>query len=394
MDILFLGQGYESLSENSVGKKLIQFLRDSDFHSFTAISAFTSQAAVKGFSKYIEAAKLLFKKIVIVTGIDQQGTSKEALEELLNLGIDAFIFYQPSITIFHPKIYLFEGTERSEMIVGSSNLTSQGLFTNVEASILISINNNITADQKTVDQLKTYFKGIFEFSDPNLKRITKEIIDDLVNAGFVPTEAERKKAQDKTGNFDEKINIDRILKIFPKRSIAQIPSDFRKRADQSTTKKVSKIEPIIIQGQPLKLLWTSGPLTERDLNIPKGSNTNPTGSMLFKKGKTKDIDQRHYFRDKVFAGLLWASETNLKTAHLEKTTALFKIIIGDIDYGDFRLTISHNSKTDTSTYRQKNSVTSISWGSAKKIIAKEELIGKSMELYGNNVEGEFTIQIK
>jgi len=51
------------------------------------------------------------------------------------------------------------------------------------------------------------------------------------------------------------------------------------------------------------LIWESGKLTERDLNIPKGSNTNPTGSMLFKKGKTEDIDQRHYFRDTVFSAL-------------------------------------------------------------------------------------------
>ena len=35
-----------------------------------------------------------------------------------------------SISIFHPKIYLFEGTDKSELIIGSSNLTSQGLFTN------------------------------------------------------------------------------------------------------------------------------------------------------------------------------------------------------------------------------------------------------------------------
>src|SRR5690606_12756867 len=53
------------------------------------------------------------------------------------------------------------------------------------------------------------------------------------------------------------------------------------------------------------LMWESNGLTERDLNIPTGPNTNPTGSMLFKKGNMDDIDQRHYFREDVFVDLDW-----------------------------------------------------------------------------------------
>lgn len=106
----------------------------------------------------------------------------EALEELLALHIDAYVFYHPSITIFHPKIYLFEGADKSELIIGSSNLTSHGLFTNVEVSLLVSIDNLVEADRKIVEQLKDYFKGIFDFTDPNLKKINKKIIADLVKA--------------------------------------------------------------------------------------------------------------------------------------------------------------------------------------------------------------------
>lgn len=91
------------------------------------------------------------------------------------LNIDAYVFYQPSITIFHPKIYLFEGADKSELIIGSSNLTSQGLFTNVEASLLVSIDNRVETDRKIVEQLKDYFKGIFDFTDPNLKKLSKKL---------------------------------------------------------------------------------------------------------------------------------------------------------------------------------------------------------------------------
>lgn len=393
MNITLLGQGYEPISDNSVGKCLIRFLADKKFYSFTGISAFASEAGVNGLSKHIAAAEKHLKIMTIVTGIDQKGTSKEALDALLNLNANTFIFYQPSITIFHPKIYLFEGKRKSELIIGSSNLTSQGLFTNVEASILVSINNNKEADRKIVEQLKDYFKGIFDFTDPNLQKLSKKIIADLVTAKVVPTEAERKATQDKLEKAEQQETENIISKIFPKRAIAKIPNEFRGSPKSKTTDEKVILAPIILNSKRSKLLWTSGPLTQRDLNIPKGSNTNPTGSMLFKKGKKRGVDQRHYFRDEVFSALTWTKDIDADTAHLERAKALFKIIIDGKDYGGFELIITHNPRTDTRSYKQKNSMTSISWGDAKKIIAKEELIGKSANLYKNNRKGEFTLEI-
>ena len=192
MDITLLGQGYEATSKYSVGNQLIKFFSQKDFHTFIGITAFASQAGVNGIAKYIVPAKSHLNIITIVTGVDQNGTSKEALEALKKLDINTYVHYHPSRVIFHPKIYLLEGEEKSELIIGSSNLTVQGLFTNVETSLLISLNNSIEADRKIVAQLKDYFKGIFDLTDPNLKLITAKLIDDLVMAKIVPTEAERK----------------------------------------------------------------------------------------------------------------------------------------------------------------------------------------------------------
>ncbi|MBI4947301.1 MAG: phospholipase D family protein [Bacteroidetes bacterium] len=393
MNIKLLGQGFEPTSADSVGNQLIKFFSDTDFHTFTGISAFASQAGVNGLAKHIASAKKHLNIITIVTGVDQKGTSKEALEALLKLNINAYVFYQPSYTIFHPKIYLFEGAEKSELIIGSSNLTAQGLFTNVEASLLISIDNSIESDKEIINQLKDYFKGIFDFSDPNLKKLSKKIIADLVKAKVVPTEAERKAIQDKAPTADKQETGNIISKIFPKRTLAKIPKEFR--SDRKPKGKADKEEKIEIKSKASKLLWESGALTERDLTTPKGSTTHQTGSMLFKKGKLKGIDQRHYFRDKVFSSLSWSQDTKPSTSHLEKATALFRIIIMGKDYGVFKLTITHNPKTDTRSYEQKNSMTSISWGKARKIIAQDKLIGKNASLYKNaKKKDEFTLIIE
>jgi HKD family nuclease len=393
MNINLLGQGFEEKSPNSVGKKLIKFFADRDFHTFTGISAFASQAGIRGLSKHIKTAKKHLNIITIVTGVDQKGTSKEALEELLALNINAFVFYQPSITIFHPKIYLFEGNDKCELIIGSSNLTSQGLFTNVEASLHVSIDNSSASDRKIVEKLKEYFKGIFDHSDPNLKKLNKKLIADLVKAKVVPTEEERKAAQDKAEKAERKETENIISKIFPKRAIAKIPSEFRgtrKPATKTTSAAAAAAGSVTGKGE---LVWESGKLTERDLNIPKGSNTNPTGSMLFKKGKMEDIDQRHYFRDTVFSSLKWKRDTKPDTAHLERAVAIFKIVIEGKNKGSFKLTITHNTRTDTRSYKQNNSMTQISWGDAKKVIAKDNLIGKSASLFKTKKPDQFILKI-
>ncbi|MDZ4072860.1 MAG: phospholipase D family protein [Sediminibacterium sp.] len=376
MKITILGQGFEKESENSVGNYLMKFLKDKNFHSFYAITAFTSFAGVTGIQKHLENGKHL-KNVTIITGVDQKGTSEEALRALLKLNINSYVFFVPPPSpIFHPKIYLFEGQKKSELIIGSSNLTVNGLFTNLEASILLSISNQKVSDKKTLERLKQYFTGLFDYSDPNLKPLTNELITDLVNAKIVPTETERKELQDKREDSDTVDTKAILSKIFPKRTSAKIPRDFR-----SIKKDIIKksVPPSILKG--LTLLWESGPLTERDLNIPKGPNTNPTGSMLFKKGRTDAIDQRHYFRDVVFASLKWVFDTRKGSSHLEKAAGLFRLEVLGKDYGTFALTLTHNPKTDTQSYFQKNSMTSISWGDAKPIIAKKKLIGRSAKLY-------------
>jgi HKD family nuclease len=391
MEIEILGQGFEPLSEKAVGNVLINYFTNKDFNSFTAISAFATLSGVKGISKFISEATHL-KNNLIVVGVNEKVTSQEALEEILKIeNVKSYVFYANNNSIFHPKIYLFEGNDRSILIIGSSNLTGRGLFTNIETSLQVTIDNNIARDKIIISQLKEYFKGIFDLTDENLKIISSELIDNLVKSGIVPTEAQQKESRAKSKKSSSKETDDFISNIFPKRAMAKIPKEFISKSIKNELQKVLKP----FNKSLSKLLWQSGKLTERDLNIPKNKNTNPTGSMYFKKGLTDEIDQRHYFREVVFKDLDWKKDLNPSSSHYERTHANFRIIIKNMDFGIHELLINHNTRTDTKSYIQKNSMTSLSWGETKSIIAKEELIGCNASLYyyeeGSNI---FTLVIE
>ena len=97
----------------------------------------------------------------------------------------------------------------------------------------------------------------------------------------------------------------------------------------------------------------------------------------------------------VFKNLNWKHDTTPRTIHLERATASFRIVTLGEDHGVFKLSLTHNSDNTSPAYKQKNSMTSISWGVAKSYIAKESLLDHIAKLYSepeNNTE--FTLIIE
>ena len=116
-------------------------------------------------------------------------------------------------------------------------------------------------------------------------------------------------------------------------------------------------------------IWKSKPLVRRDLNLPDSKGTNPTGSMLLKKG-LYDIDQQTYFRYEAFANHEWTSRKG-KPSYFEYAEVNFRFVVNGIDYGVHRLEIKFDSRTNTATYLQKQPMASISWGECKQFLASE-----------------------
>jgi hypothetical protein len=101
--------------------------------------------------------------------------------------------------------------------------------------------------------------------------------------------------------------------------------------------------------------------------------------MLWKKGAAEDIDQRHFFRNEIFEGLNW--KVDPKLPHYERAEAEFEIVIKGLNYGKHILKLSHNTDIKSLSYKQKNSMTQVHWGSVQKLVGKPDLLGRIMSLY-------------
>lgn len=73
----------------------------------------------------------------LVVGIDQQGTSVQALTLAMTCFDEVYIAHTGGGATFHPKLSVFSGNALGRVIVGSHNLTCGGIETNLEAGVEI-----------------------------------------------------------------------------------------------------------------------------------------------------------------------------------------------------------------------------------------------------------------
>ena len=221
MDTIIIGQGYNLQEETSVGKELIKQFNSKRYDSFTCLVAFASYSGVSALTKYIRESKDRGMSIKVILGIDQKGTSKEALEEVLKWDVDARIYHTDSRNIFHPKVYLFENIDIFTLIVGSNNLTVPGLVQNMECSLLIK---DIKSNPEHRDFYE-YWKGILDGSEENLYPITQDMIDKLYEDKVIPSDSERAERYD---NANDTIQEGKKRNItFKSTKIQPLPDGFR-----------------------------------------------------------------------------------------------------------------------------------------------------------------------
>jgi len=221
MNTTIIGQGYNLKEDTSVGKELIELFKSDIYNAFTCLVAFASYGGISALTPYILKAKEKGVVIKIILGVDQKGTSKEALEEVFSWGVDSKIYHTDTSTIFHPKVYLFENRDIFTLIVGSNNLTTRGLVQNIECSLLIKD----TRDGNSVHSaFYKYWKGILDGTEENLYPITKELIDKLFADKVISTEEVRAKRYD-NGNDEKEEPEDRKV-TFKKVYIQKFPGGF------------------------------------------------------------------------------------------------------------------------------------------------------------------------
>src|SRR5690242_20837294 len=104
----FIGQGIHEDDNETCGNYICSSFKSEVFTDITVFVAFIRRPGILELKPFIEKAIAEKRKVTFYVGRNDFITSKEALELLLELKVETYIYFTESI-IYHPKVYLFEG---------------------------------------------------------------------------------------------------------------------------------------------------------------------------------------------------------------------------------------------------------------------------------------------
>ena len=160
-------------------------LQDGRFTDFRLMVAYARSGPLYRLQGLLEKWREDGKTSAAIVGIDQQGTSKDALDLALSLFDCVYVTREAGIT-FHPKMYLFTGKRHAHAFIGSNNLTVGGTEKNFEAAIHLTL--DLPEDAAELSVLESSWSDLLPASCPATTRLDQAGLAGLVADGVVVEE--------------------------------------------------------------------------------------------------------------------------------------------------------------------------------------------------------------
>lgn len=170
-------------------------LDSGNFNEFRWIVAYAKTGPLLRLQSRLDDWKKKSRTIRAIFGIDQQGTSREALELALQICDEVYVTQERGIT-FHPKAYLFNGKNHARFYIGSNNLTVGGTETNFEAAVVISA--DLPTDAAILTETNELWNQLLPSRCPATQVLDAALLLKLVADGDVVDEATLRKSSNGT----------------------------------------------------------------------------------------------------------------------------------------------------------------------------------------------------
>ncbi len=182
-----------NVSRLRVGDFLNKAIADDICQQFRFAVAYMRMSGLDRLGASIDALLNRGGHVSGAVGVDAEITSIEALEALSQISSDSTIFYTISGFIYHPKLYLMSSDRQAIAVVGSPNLTSDGLFRNIELATAINLNFDDSMDLEVYRKFDAFISELLDITHPNVQPIDTATIEALARADLIKNESRTKE---------------------------------------------------------------------------------------------------------------------------------------------------------------------------------------------------------
>jgi hypothetical protein len=191
MRIELLAQtGVGGLTHTRTGDVLNAAIGDARHNRFKFAVAYMRLSGLNRLSASIGALTGRGGTVSGAVGIDDGITTVEALDALAAVSTTSTVFYTVSGFIYHPKLYLAAGTDHARIVLGSPNLTRDGLYRNIEAATSIELDLSLPDDRAALAQYEASIDAFLNLTNPNVVQVSPAATANLATLGLVRNEAQ------------------------------------------------------------------------------------------------------------------------------------------------------------------------------------------------------------
>jgi HKD family nuclease len=189
MDIRLLLQPFDSLGALSrLGVDIDRQLTTGTYNQVHILPAFVTSSGTQRLGSALKSVIDAGGQVHALIGVNNGLTSVQAVADLHAAGVEVLGFHTGGSILYHPKIYLLRGANRAWLSVGSSNLTGDGMYRNIEANTIIRLNLALPEDLQIANETEAWLQRFRDTYAQNTLHLTPETIQGFVQSGTLEDE--------------------------------------------------------------------------------------------------------------------------------------------------------------------------------------------------------------
>jgi len=199
--------------------------RNESFDSFYLAVAYVTESGARHLHDQILSFRKSGGTVRAIVGIGQGNSTREGLHALLNCANQVYVYHDANRRrTFHPKLYIFERRNHyAEVVVGSSNLTESGLFSNYELNMITRLDLRNPKQRKLFKDYNAAFEQ-FLATPECCKRLDAVLLAELDSRGMLGSERGRRVRPSSEGQHEVPIfGTARMKTHIPKIAAEKVP---------------------------------------------------------------------------------------------------------------------------------------------------------------------------
>jgi len=189
--ITFLRPIDQPIGKQRLLNELVACLQSPHYSRFKLAVGFAKVGPLARLTIPLRKWKESSKKVEGIFGIDQLGTSQQALKFAFTEFDKVYVTRVASSrqATFHPKLYIFYGDKLAVGFYGSHNLTVGGTETNFEGGIKIEFDRSIESDEAIFQELLGCWTCLLPDECPATEPLTQALLDEYLRYGLLLDES-------------------------------------------------------------------------------------------------------------------------------------------------------------------------------------------------------------